>query len=341
MPLSTPLHSVLCVGVCFYTAWLINLAPSRFLSAAPPSRMSRQVYAMRTLAWAFTRDLLLQHTCLHLRTSLRCSCLPSLLWIIVIKYLVFECICIFTYNYTIWPKVYGHHTITCRSFLDIPFPNHGCWYVVGSSLQILQAPLFWLSANFWSLPVGICAHPDKSAYVRSGTGIGWEGLAHNRQSNSFQGYSVGLRSWFCADHRSLSTPNSPNWFFMEVTLCTRAPLGWIRTGFYPNCCHIFGTIQLSKMSLYAVTLTWPFTGPKPWNTAIDHYPSFGTAPSVLRVSAATERSGSFTLPWENSNIPLAQFFISWASKIHHLPQNKSDRLSKSQCTYTWDLRFLP
>ena len=47
-----------------------------------------------------------------------------------------------------------------------------------------------------------------SAFMRSHTTVGWEGLALSLCSNSSQRCSVGLRSELCAGQSSSSTPNS-------------------------------------------------------------------------------------------------------------------------------------
>ena len=42
--------------------------------------------------------------------------------------------------------------------------------------------------------VFISAHPAKRAFVRSGTDVGWEGLACDRRSNTSQRSLMGMRS---------------------------------------------------------------------------------------------------------------------------------------------------
>lgn len=50
--------------------------------------------------------------------------------------------------------------------------------------------------------------------------------------------------------------------FMELTLCTGEQSFWNRKGPSPNCFHKARSIQLSKMTLYALALTLRFTGAK-------------------------------------------------------------------------------
>ena len=42
--------------------------------------------------------------------------------------------------------------------------------------------------------MGMFDHSSRSAYVRSGTDVGQEGMAHSLRSNSSQRCSIGLRS---------------------------------------------------------------------------------------------------------------------------------------------------
>ena len=59
---------------------------------------------------------------------------------------------------------------------------------------------------------------SKSAFVRSHTDVGREGLALSLRSYSSQSCSIGLRSGLCADQSSSSTPNSLIHVFMDL-LC--------------------------------------------------------------------------------------------------------------------------
>ena len=56
--------------------------------------------------------------------------------------------------------------------------------------------------------MGIFDHSSRSAFVRSHTDVGQEGLALSLCSNSSQRCSVGLKSGLCAGQSSSSTPNS-------------------------------------------------------------------------------------------------------------------------------------
>jgi hypothetical protein len=83
---------------------------------------------------------------------------------------------------------------------------------------------------------------------------------------------MGLRSGLYADQSSSSTPISTNHFCMELTLCTGALPWWNRKGPSTNCYHKVGNTESSRMSLYvivchcmslyAVSLRFPFTGTK-------------------------------------------------------------------------------
>jgi len=61
--------------------------------------------------------------------------------------------------------------------------------------------------EFRSVFMGIFDHSSWSAFVRSGTDVGWEGLAHSLLSNSSQSRSIRSRSGLCAGQSSSSTPN--------------------------------------------------------------------------------------------------------------------------------------
>jgi len=123
-------------------------------------------------------------------------------------------------------------------------------------LQLLQLQLIWegfpqgLGVCFRS--VGIFDHSSRSAFVRSGSDVGREVLAHSLRSNSSQRCSIGLRSGLCAGQSSSSTPNSIIHVFMDLTLCTGAQSCW--KGPSPNCSHKVGSMKLSKTSWYAEAL---------------------------------------------------------------------------------------
>ncbi len=63
--------------------------------------------------------------------------------------------------------------------------------------------------------MGIFDHSSRSAFVRSDTDVGREGLARSLRSNSSQRCSIGLRSGLCAGQSSSSTPNSLIHVFMR------------------------------------------------------------------------------------------------------------------------------
>ena len=73
---------------------------------------------------------------------------------------------------------------------------------------------------------------------------------------------MGLRSGLYAGKSSSSTPISTNHFYMDLTLCSGALSCWNRKGPSSNCCHKIGSTELSRMSLCAVALRFPFTGTK-------------------------------------------------------------------------------
>ena len=111
--------------------------------------------------------------------------------------------------------------------------------------------------------MGIFDHSSRSAFVRSDTDVGREGLARSLRSNSSQRCSIGLRSGLCAGQSSSSTPNSLIHVFMDLALCTGAQSCWNRKGpNSPNCSHKVGSMKLSKISWSAEALRVPFTGTK-------------------------------------------------------------------------------
>uniref|UniRef100_A0A667X151 Doublecortin domain-containing protein n=1 Tax=Myripristis murdjan TaxID=586833 RepID=A0A667X151_9TELE len=87
-----------------------------------------------------------------------------------------------------------------------------------------------LSTRFRSVFMGIFDHSSRSAFVRSNTDVGQEGLARSLRSNSSQRCSLGLRSGLCAGQSSSSTPNSLIHVFMDLALCTGAQSCWNRKG---------------------------------------------------------------------------------------------------------------
>ena len=110
--------------------------------------------------------------------------------------------------------------------------------------------------------MGIGAHSFCRAFIRSGTDVGQEDLARNFRSSSSQRCSMGLRSGLCAGQSSSSTPNSSNYVFIVLALCTGVQSCWNRKGPFPNSCHMVGSIALSKMYWCAEPLRLPFTGDK-------------------------------------------------------------------------------
>ncbi len=125
--------------------------------------------------------------------------------------------------------------------------------------------------------MGIFYHSSRSAFVRSDTDVGREGLARSLCSNSSQRCSIGLRSGLCAGQSSSSTPNSLIHVFMDLALCTGAQSCWNRKGPSPICSHKVGSMEFSKISWYAEAFRVPFTGtkgpsPAPEKTTPHHNP---------------------------------------------------------------------
>ncbi|XP_058258308.1 uncharacterized protein LOC131361290 isoform X2 [Hemibagrus wyckioides] len=137
-------------------------------------------------------------------------------------------------------------------------------YDVGPPFAAITAStlLGRLSTRFRSVFMGIFDHSSRSAFVRSHTDVGREGLALSLRSNSSQRCSIGLRSGLCAGQSSSSTPDSVIHVFMDLALCTGAQSCWKRKGPAPNCSHKVGSMELSKMSWYAEAFRVPFTGTK-------------------------------------------------------------------------------
>ena len=123
-------------------------------------------------------------------------------------------------------------TLYCQKYLliclythmnlsDIPFLIHRV-YDIGPPFAAITAStlLGKLSTKFRSVFMGIFDHSSSSAFVRSDTDVGPEGLAHSLHSNSSQRSSIGLGSGLCAGLSSSSTPNLLIHVFMDLALCT-------------------------------------------------------------------------------------------------------------------------
>uniref|UniRef100_A0A3P8T6V7 mRNA m(6)A methyltransferase n=1 Tax=Amphiprion percula TaxID=161767 RepID=A0A3P8T6V7_AMPPE len=95
---------------------------------------------------------------------------------------------------------------------DIPFLIHRVQYDIGPHFAAVTAStlLGRLSTRFRSVFMGIFDHSSRSAFVRSHTDVGPEGLALSLCSNSSQRCSIGLRSGLCVGQSSSSTPDSPD-----------------------------------------------------------------------------------------------------------------------------------
>lgn len=102
--------------------------------------------------------------------------------------------------YTIWPRVYGHLTITSKNVFEHSIPD------------------FFALWGF----VRICANSVTTVLVSSGIYSRWGGLEWSQCSGSCQKSSVGLRSG------GTSTQNLPNSIVMDHELCTGALTCWNR-----------------------------------------------------------------------------------------------------------------
>uniref|UniRef100_A0AAR2M5J2 Cadherin domain-containing protein n=1 Tax=Pygocentrus nattereri TaxID=42514 RepID=A0AAR2M5J2_PYGNA len=89
---------------------------------------------------------------------------------------------------------------THMNLSDIAFLIHGDLYDVGPPVAATTTSTFLarLSTRFRSMFLGIFDYSSRSAFLRSETDVGQEGLAHNVCSNSSQRCAFGLRSELCA-----------------------------------------------------------------------------------------------------------------------------------------------
>ena len=146
---------------------------------------------------------------------------------------------------------------------------------------------------FRSVLMGIFDHSTRSAFVRSHTDVGREGLALSLHSNSSQRCSIGLRSGLCAGQSSSSTPNSLIHVFMDPALFTGAQSCWNRKGPSQNCFHKVGSMELSNISLPRgvgqanLKATWSLEVCSDWLL-----PSVGE-PCTLCASASADPAPSF------------------------------------------------
>ena len=120
--------------------------------------------------------------------------------------------------------------------------------------------------------MGIFDHSSRSAFVRSQTDVGREGLALSLHSKSSQRCSIGSRSGLCAGQSSSSTPNYLIHVFMDLALCTGAQSCWNRKGQSPNCSHKVGSMELPKISWFAEAFRFPFTVTKGQRPAPEKQP---------------------------------------------------------------------
>lgn len=99
-----------------------------------------------------------------------------------------------------------HHT--SMSLLDILFQNHGHYYGVAPFYNILHSN----GKTFHKTLEGGCG--NLYPFVRLGTDVGWEDLAHHWRSNSSYRCSVQIR----ARHSCSSTPNWSIHVFIDLGL---------------------------------------------------------------------------------------------------------------------------
>ena len=144
--------------------------------------------------------------------------------------------------------------------------------------------------------MGIFDHSSRSAFVRSHTDVGPEGLALSLRSNSSQRCSIGLRSGLCAGQSSSSTPNSLIHVFMDLALCTGAQSCWKRKGPSPNCSHKVGSMELARISWYGEAFRVPFTGTK------------GSSPAPEKQTPHHNPSSTKLYTWHNA---VRQVPFSW------------------------------
>ena len=95
------------------------------------------------------------------------------------------------------------------NFNRIPVLVRRVQYWVGRPFGAITAStlLGRLSTRFRSVSMGMCDQSFRSAFVSSGTDVGWEGLARSLRSNLSQRCSIGLKLGLCADQSSSSTKN--------------------------------------------------------------------------------------------------------------------------------------
>jgi len=147
--------------------------------------------------------------------------------------------------------------------------------------------------------MGIFDHSFRSAFVRSDTDVGWEGLAHSLRSNSSQRCSIELRSgpW------GQSSSSTPNWLihvFIDLALCTGVQSCWNRKRPSPNCFHKVRSMKLSKISWYAEAFRAPFTGTKGPSPAPEKQPHT-IIPPPPNFTLGTMQSDEVPFPWQPPN----------------------------------------
>ena len=124
--------------------------------------------------------------------------------------------------------------------------------ITGSTLPVR------VSTRCWNISAGTCFHSARRALVRPGTDVWRVVLARSWRSNSSQRRLMGLRSGLWRPvtffHTNLNKPflSGPRFVHGDIFMQKQ------EQGPSPNCCHNVGSTESSRMSLYAVALTFPF-----------------------------------------------------------------------------------
>ena len=105
------------------------------------------------------------------------------------------------------------------------------------------------------------------------------------------------------------------YFCMNLALWTGALSCWNRKRPAPNCCHIVGSTESSRMSLHAVVSRYPFTGTKGPSFNHDQHPRPLFLPHKTLQLALCIGEGSVLLA--SSNPKFIRWTARWWSLIHH------------------------
>ena len=163
--------------------------------------------------------------------------------------------------------------------------------------------------------MGIFDHSSRSAFVRSDTDVGGEGLARSLRSNSSQRCSIGLRSGLYAGQSSSSKPNCVIHVFMDLALCWPSP----------KCLHKVGSMKWSKISWYAEAFRVPFTGTKGPSPAPEKQPHTIIPPPPNFILC----SQTSTVPLATTKPRLLHQVARWRSVIRPSRERVSTALESS------------